>query len=103
MESKDLGIYDIAIMGLGVAGSNLGALLKPNLKVIGIDKKDLRGDCFDEGFHKPCGGLLSQGGQRLWQSKGLPSLTHFWSIRRFLPLIPLILAILTPHIYIKAM
>lgn len=71
MESKDLGIYDIAIMGLGVAGSNLGALLKPNLKVIGIDKKDLRGDCFDEGFHKPCGGLLSQGGQKALAKQGL--------------------------------
>ncbi|TLD95758.1 FAD-binding protein [Helicobacter jaachi] len=69
--SVDLGQYDVAIIGLGVAGSNLAALLEPHLKVIAIDKKDMQGDCFDRGFHKPCGGLLSQGAQKAFAMQGL--------------------------------
>ena len=70
-KSKDLGVYDVAIIGLGVAGSNLAANLKPHLKVIAIDKKDKEGDCFDDNFHKPCGGLLSEGGQKALAKQGL--------------------------------
>lgn len=67
----DLGDYDIGIIGLGVAGSNLARLLLPHLKVIALDKKDAKGDCFDESFHKPCGGLLSQGAQKCFANQGL--------------------------------
>ncbi|MCX2716744.1 FAD-binding protein [Helicobacter sp. MIT 21-1697] len=69
--SVDLGEYDIAIIGLGVAGSNLAALLQSHLKVIAIDKKDAQGHCNDEYFHKPCGGLLSEGGQKAFAKQGL--------------------------------
>ncbi len=69
--SVDLGEYDIAIIGLGVAGSNLAALLNPHLKVIALDKKDIQGHCNDEYFHKPCGGLLSQGAQKAFAMQGL--------------------------------
>ncbi len=68
---RDLGEFDIAIIGLGVAGSNLASLLDSHLKVIAIDKKDSSGDCFDESFHKPCGGLLSEGGQKAFATQGL--------------------------------
>ena len=68
---RDLGEFDIAIIGLGVAGSNLASLLQSHLKVIAIDKKDSSGDCFDESFHKPCGGLLSEGGQKAFATQGL--------------------------------
>lgn len=69
--SVDLGRFDVCIVGLGVAGSNLASLLSPHLKVIAIDKKRKSGDCFDSGFHKPCGGLLSEGGQRAIAKQGL--------------------------------
>ena len=69
--TKDVGIYDIAIIGLGVAGSNLAAQLQPHLKVIALDKKDDKGHCFDNFFHKPCGGLLSEGGQKALAKQGL--------------------------------
>ena len=69
--SVDLGEYDIAIIGLGVAGSNLAALLNLHLKVIAVDKKDIQGHCNDEHFHKPCGGLLSQGAQKAFAMQGL--------------------------------
>lgn len=72
-KSKDLGVYDVAIIGLGVAGSNLAANLKPHLKVIAIDKKDKEGDCFDDNFHKPCGGLLSEGGAKGFGKAGIKS------------------------------
>ncbi|BDB66782.1 oxidoreductase [Helicobacter cinaedi] len=73
---RDLGEFDIAIIGLGVAGSNLASLLQSHLKVIAIDKKDSSGDCFDESFHKPCGGLLSEGGQKAFATQGLNLPTH---------------------------
>ena len=52
--------YDIAIIGLGPAGSTLARLLNPGYKVIAIDKK---GDDPD-GFQKPCGGLISADAQK---------------------------------------
>lgn len=54
-------MYDVAIIGLGPAGSTLARLLSRNLKVIALDKKHSRGD---EGFHKPCGGLLAPDAQK---------------------------------------
>lgn len=52
--------YDIAIIGLGPAGSTLARLLSPKYKVIAIDKK-----VFGEGgFQKPCGGLISADAQK---------------------------------------
>ena len=35
-------IYDVAVVGLGPAGSTLARLLSPKLKVIGIDKKAIK-------------------------------------------------------------
>ena len=35
-------IYDVAVFGLGPAGSTLARLLSPKLKVIGIDKKAIK-------------------------------------------------------------
>ena len=52
--------YDIAIIGLGPAGSTLARLLSPNYKVIAIDKKGFGGDT----FQKPCGGLISGDAQK---------------------------------------
>lgn len=52
--------YDIAIIGLGPAGSTLARLLSPNYKVIAIDKKVFGTD----GFQKPCGGLISADAQK---------------------------------------
>lgn len=53
-------IYDIAIIGLGPAGSTLARLLNGEFKTIAIDKKTFGGD----GFQKPCGGLLSSDAQK---------------------------------------
>ncbi|MBR3910366.1 MAG: FAD-binding protein [Anaerotignum sp.] len=52
--------YDIAIIGLGPAGSTLARLLSPKYKVIAIDKKVFG----DDGFQKPCGGLISGDAQK---------------------------------------
>ena len=53
-------MYDIAIIGLGPAGSTLARLLNKDFRVIAIDKKTFGGD----GFQKPCGGLLSSDAQK---------------------------------------
>lgn len=53
--------YDIAIIGLGPAGSTFARLLNSHFKVIALDKKQQQGD---EGFQKPCGGLLATDAQR---------------------------------------
>lgn len=55
-------MYDIAIIGLGPAGSTLARLLDNNFKIIAIDKKS---ENENEGFQKPCGGLLSPDAQKL--------------------------------------
>lgn len=52
--------YDIAIIGLGPAGSTLARLLSPKYKIIAIDKKVFGGDS----FQKPCGGLISGDAQK---------------------------------------
>ena len=48
-------MYDVAIIGLGPAGSTLARLLSKEFKIIAIDKKYT----INNGFQKPCGGLLS--------------------------------------------
>lgn len=54
-------MYDIAIVGLGPAGSNFARLIDTNkYKVIAFDKKELDSDKHS----KPCGGLLSPSAQR---------------------------------------
>ncbi|QIQ21887.1 FAD-binding protein [Zophobihabitans entericus] len=53
--------YDIAIIGLGPAGSTLARLLNKRFKVIALDKKQSFGT---EGFQKPCGGLLALDAQK---------------------------------------
>ncbi|NUF50670.1 FAD-binding protein [Gilliamella sp. ESL0250] len=64
--------YDIAIIGLGPAGSTLARLLNPSFKVIALDTKHQTGD---GGFHKPCGGLLADDAQRAFvrQNLNLPA------------------------------
>ena len=52
-------IYDIALIGLGPAGSTFARVLDSRIKVIAIDKKSAEG-----GFKKPCGGLLSANAQK---------------------------------------
>ena len=59
--------YDIAVIGLGPAGSTLARLLNPKYKIIAIDKKS-RGN---DGFQKPCGGLISGDAQKALASFGL--------------------------------
>ena len=54
-------MYDIAVIGLGPAGSFLVRHLNKNYHVIVIDKK-LPND--KNGFHKPCGGLLAPDAQK---------------------------------------
>lgn len=65
--------YDIAIIGLGPAGATLARLLSPNLKVIALDKKQQAGD---QGFQKPCGGLLAPDAQRSFIRSGINLPVH---------------------------
>ncbi len=54
-------MYDIAIIGLGPAGSTLARLLDKSLNIIAIDKKT---GTDSPGFMKPCGGLLAPDAQK---------------------------------------
>jgi len=54
-------MYDIAIIGLGPAGSILASRLNEKYKVIAIDKKASENE---DGFQKPCGGLLAPDAQK---------------------------------------
>lgn len=62
-------MYDIAIIGLGPAGSTLARLLDGGLKVAALDRKRLDGS--PGGFQKTCGGLLSPGAQKVLAETGL--------------------------------
>lgn len=64
-----MSIYDIAIIGLGPAGSTLARLVDTRLKVVAIDRKRLDGS--SGGFQKPCGGLLAPSGQKALAEIGL--------------------------------
>ena len=59
---------DVVIVGLGPAGSTLARLLKDDFKVLCIDKKKKEKEgkvgSREEGFLKPCGGLLAPDAQK---------------------------------------
>lgn len=59
--------FDIAVIGLGPAGSTFARLLDKKLKVIAFDKKDSS----DDSFKKPCGGLLAPDAQKFFARFGL--------------------------------
>ncbi|MBS9776177.1 MAG: FAD-binding protein [Fusobacterium sp.] len=52
--------YDIAVIGLGPAGSIFCKTLPKNFKVIAIDRKSFS----EKGFQKNCGGLLAEDAQK---------------------------------------
>lgn len=60
MKNEGISKYDIAIIGLGPAGSILAGLLHSSYKVIAIDKKSSQ----NGSFQKPCGGLLAADAQK---------------------------------------
>ncbi len=60
--------FDVAIIGLGPAGSVLARTLASKMQVIALDKKH---QCGTEGFSKPCGGLLAPDAQRSFIRDGL--------------------------------
>lgn len=61
-------IYDIAIIGLGPAGSTFARLIDEKYSVIAFDKKS---NTCDSGFVKPCGGLLADDAQKYFSKFGL--------------------------------
>ena len=60
--------FDVAIIGLGPAGSALARQLAGKMRVIALDKKR---QCCTEGFSKPCGGLLAPDAQRAFIRDGI--------------------------------
>lgn len=62
-------MYDIVIIGSGPAGATLARLLDKKFKVAIIDKKILSSE--NEGFMKPCGGLLAPDAQKAMAKFGL--------------------------------
>ena len=60
--------FDVAIIGIGPAGSALARKLAGKMQVIALDKKH---QCGTEGFSKPCGGLLAPDAQRSFIRDGL--------------------------------
>lgn len=60
--------FDVAIIGLGPAGSALARKLNGKMRVIALDKKR---QCGNEGFTKPCGGLLAPDAQRSFIRDGI--------------------------------
>lgn len=74
------GHYDIAVIGLGPAGATLARLLSPRFRVLALDRKG-----GEEGFRKPCGGLLALTRKERWRAPHFPCRHVFWSIRRFFP------------------
>ena len=60
--------FDVAIIGLGPAGAALARQLSGKMRVIALDKKR---QCGNEGFTKPCGGLLAPDAQRSFIRDGI--------------------------------
>ena len=60
--------FDVAIIGLGPAGSALARQLSGKMRVIALDKKQQHGS---DGFNKPCGGLLAPDAQRSFIRAGI--------------------------------
>ncbi|MGN0835709.1 MAG: FAD-binding protein [Candidatus Spyradosoma sp.] len=61
--------YDVAVVGLGPAGSTFARLLAPRFRVVAFDRKAASPDA--PGFRKPCGGLLAEDAQRALARQGL--------------------------------
>ena len=61
-------VFDIAIIGLGPAGSTFARLLDKNFSVIAFDKKS---NDKNSSFEKPCGGLLAEDAQKCFSKFGL--------------------------------
>lgn len=61
-------MYDIAIIGLGPAGSILAKCLDPKFKIIALDKKTADDD---SKFMKPCGGMLAPDAQKSFSRFGM--------------------------------
>lgn len=61
--------YNIVIIGLGPAGSILASGLNKNYSILAIDKKNPNN--INEGFRKPCGGLLAPDAQKVLAELGL--------------------------------
>lgn len=53
--------YNVVVIGAGVAGSIFASYAPSHLSICVIDKKHHHGN---DGFHKPCGGLLSPDAQK---------------------------------------
>lgn len=62
-------IYDVAVVGLGPAGSTFVRLLAPHFRVVAFDRK--AADPSVPGFRKPCGGLLAEDAQLSLSRQGL--------------------------------
>ncbi|POT55767.1 colicin M resistance protein CbrA [Citrobacter amalonaticus] len=60
--------FDVAIIGLGPAGAALARQLSGKMRVIALDKKH---QCGNDGFTKPCGGLLAPDAQRSFIRDGI--------------------------------
>lgn len=60
--------FDVAIIGLGPAGSALARKVAGKMRVIALDKKR---QCGTGGFSKPCGGLLAPDAQRAFIRDGI--------------------------------
>lgn len=60
--------FDVAIIGLGPAGAALARKLSGRMRVLALDKKR---QCGNEGFTKPCGGLLAPDAQRSFIRDGI--------------------------------
>ena len=65
--NKNDKIFDIAIIGLGPAGSIFAKYLNTKYSVIAFDKKSNS----DNSFKKPCGGLLADDAQKFFAKLGL--------------------------------
>jgi flavin-dependent dehydrogenase len=69
--------YDIAVIGLGPAGSTLARLLSGRYSVLAVDKKPetrpggTNTGPWPGGFSKPCGGLLAPAAQKALAAQGL--------------------------------
>lgn len=61
-------VYDIAIIGLGPAGSTFARLIDKHFSVIAFDKKS---NNENSNFKKPCGGLLAEDAQKYFSKFGL--------------------------------
>ena len=65
-------MYEIIVVGAGPAGSTFARFLSEKYSVLVLDKKtgDLNGEWREDGFRKPCGGLLAPKAQSVLSSFG---------------------------------